>query len=68
VLQLLFKKFPTQINRENLSGNRDLFGGIREFDLHSKPPRLIRISGCRRYRLIVARDAARVRLIKNGWS
>jgi hypothetical protein len=33
-------------------------------NLFQKPPRLIRISGCRRYRLIVARDAARVRLIE----
>jgi hypothetical protein len=30
-LQRLFSKFPAQINRENISGNRELFLGIREF-------------------------------------
>jgi hypothetical protein len=30
-LQRLFVKFPMQINRENISGNREHFLGIREF-------------------------------------
>src|SRR6266516_5067857 len=31
VLQRLFTKFPTQINRENISRNRDFLAGNREF-------------------------------------
>jgi hypothetical protein len=32
-LQPLFEKFPTQINRENISGNREFLTGNREFQL-----------------------------------
>jgi hypothetical protein len=33
VLQLLFTKFPTQINRENILKNREFLNGNREFRL-----------------------------------
>jgi hypothetical protein len=35
-LQRLIAKFPTQINRENISGNRELFLSIREFLVREK--------------------------------
>jgi hypothetical protein len=31
VLQPLLKKFPTQINRENILKNKEYFAGNREF-------------------------------------
>jgi hypothetical protein len=31
--QSLFAQFPTQINRENISKNREFFAGIREFSV-----------------------------------
>jgi hypothetical protein len=33
VLQRLFTKFPTQINRENILKNREFLSGNREFHL-----------------------------------
>jgi hypothetical protein len=33
VLQRLLAQFPTQINRENISKNRDFLANNREFDL-----------------------------------
>src|SRR5712675_444402 len=35
VLQRLFAKFPTQINRENILKNREFLSGNREFHLHT---------------------------------
>jgi hypothetical protein len=34
--QSLFAQFPTQINRENISTNREFFAGIREFRVTEK--------------------------------
>jgi hypothetical protein len=41
--QSLFAQFPTQINRENISRNREFFAGIREFSERCKRPFLARL-------------------------
>jgi len=37
VLQPLLEQFPTQINRENISGNREFLNGIRELQPKNCP-------------------------------
>jgi hypothetical protein len=41
VLQRLFTKFPTQINRENILKNREFLSGNREFHLQGASRTLV---------------------------
>ena len=54
VLQRLFTKFPTQINRENILKNREFLSGNREFHLQNgKRPFLTHLFGGSRTRSVL---------------
>src|SRR5258705_7582290 len=63
VLQRLFTKFPTQINRENILKNREILSGNREFHLFArdKRPFLTHLLSVVRTRSVLADEFSKAR-------
>src|SRR6266481_5117993 len=62
VLQRLFTKFPTQINRENILKNREILSGNREFHLaRDKRPFLTHLLSVVRTRSVLADEFSKAR-------